>query len=190
MGDPKHPKKKYQTPKHPWQKARIDEEKILVKEYGLKNKREIWKMKTLLRNFTRQAKRVVTKTTPQFEKEKLQLLTRLQHLGLLSENTQVNDVLSLHLKNILDRRLQTFVYKKNLARSVKQARQFIVHEHIMVNNQKITSPGFLVPKMHEGTISFSSVSSLASPDHPEREILERKPKKRKVKMVRPMRRRR
>ena len=40
MGDPRKLRKKYYPPSHPWQKIRIDEEKILMKDYGFKNKKE------------------------------------------------------------------------------------------------------------------------------------------------------
>ena len=59
MGDPKFSRKKYETPSHPWQADRIKEENELIKKYGLKNKKEVWKVKSLLRNFRRDRKSVV-----------------------------------------------------------------------------------------------------------------------------------
>ena len=50
MGDPKKQRKKYETPLHPWQGERILAEKKIMEEYGLKNKKEIWKMNSMLRN--------------------------------------------------------------------------------------------------------------------------------------------
>ena len=41
MGDPKKNRKKYQTPTTAWSKSRIEEEAVLVKEFGFKNKK--WK---------------------------------------------------------------------------------------------------------------------------------------------------
>ena len=41
MGNPKRHRKKYSTPAHPWQRARIEEERELSKEYGFKNKKEM-----------------------------------------------------------------------------------------------------------------------------------------------------
>ena len=52
MGDPKQPRKKYDTPRHPWNKARIDAEKEIKKDYGLKNNKEIWKFNSKLKSFT------------------------------------------------------------------------------------------------------------------------------------------
>ena len=51
MGDPKKQRKKYTTPRHPWQRDRLDEERQLLKDYGLKNKKELWKFESLLRKF-------------------------------------------------------------------------------------------------------------------------------------------
>jgi small subunit ribosomal protein S4 len=184
MGDPKRTKKKYSTPLHPWQAERIEEEKALTKEYGFKNKTEIWKVTSLLRNFFRQTKRLAATKTEQAEKEKLLLLDRLKRLGLLPETALLDDILEITLKDLLERRLQTLVFRKGLARSMKQARQFIVHRHIKVGDNKITVPSYLVSKTEEGVITFSGTSSLASPDHPERKkeektTMPKKPKKKK-----------
>jgi len=186
MGDPKKTKKKYSTPIHPWQAERIEEERILTREYGFKNKTEIWKMNSILRNFLRQAKRLAAIKTEQSKKEKIQLLNRLIKLGLLPETASLDDVLDISLKDLLERRLQTLVFRKGMSRSIKQARQFIVHRHIMINNKKITVPSYLVSKAEEEAIVFSGKSSLFNPDHPERkkeekEQLPKKPKKTKPK---------
>ena len=73
MGDPKKIRKKYNTPMHPWEGKRIEEEKGLLREYGLKNKKEIWKMRAVLKGFSDQAKKLITATGVQAEKEKQQL---------------------------------------------------------------------------------------------------------------------
>jgi small subunit ribosomal protein S4 len=170
MGDPRKTKSKFSKPMHPWQKDRIEEEKALAKDYGFKNRREIWKLKTLLRNFYSRAKKIIATKTTQGEKEKIQLLTRLKSLGILNENADIEEVLGITLTNLMDRRLQSIVFKKSLARSMKQARQFITHGHIMVAGEKINAPGYLVLKKDNESIVFSPNSSLVSEDHPERVI--------------------
>ncbi|MBW2967739.1 30S ribosomal protein S4 [Candidatus Woesearchaeota archaeon] len=168
MGDPKKQRKKYSTPGHPWQRARIEEEKQLMHEYGFKNKTEIWKMVSFLRDATAQAKKLVTLSGPQAEKEKELLLSRLKRYGLLPAEAVLDAILSISLRDVLERRLQTIVYKKNLANSVKQARQFITHEHIMVADKIVTSPSYLVPLKEEGMIRFRDSSKISDPEHPER----------------------
>lgn len=168
MGHPKKIKKKYSTPSHPWQQTRIIEEKALVNEYGLKNKREIWKMASLLKNFTSQAKRLIPEKSAQSEREKKQLIGRLARLGFLPPNSDINEVLNLSVKNILERRLQTVVYKKGLSRSIGQARQFIVHEHIFIGDKKITIPSYIVRSGEESTIAFDQSSKLKDESHPAR----------------------
>ena len=174
MGDPKKHRKKYETPRHPWNKARIEEEKELIKEFGLANKKEIYKMNSLLRSFFLQAKQLITKTGEQAEKERAQLLGRLQRSGLLSSEAGFPEVLGISLKDLLERRLQTMVYKKMLANSVKQARQFITHKHIMINEKIITAPSYLVSLNEELVISFIAGSALSNPDHPERAAVQKK----------------
>ncbi len=168
MGDPKKHRKNYSAPGHPWQRERIDEEKKLMAEYGFKNKTEIWRMVSFLRSASAQAKKLVTLPGAQAEKEKELLLNRLRRYGLLSPEAGLDAILSISLRDVLERRLQTIVYKKNLANSVKQARQFITHEHISVGDRIITSPSYLVPLKEEVLISFKQTSSLDDPEHPER----------------------
>jgi len=181
MGDPKKPKKKYSTPTHPWEKTRIEEEKILVKEYGIKNKKELWKLESKLKNFKDQIKKLVSLTDEQAEKEKVQLMKKLHSLGLIKENAQPGDVLGLSLRDIMERRLQTIVFKKGLARSIKQSRQFIVHGHIFVGDKKVTVPNYLVKVTDESSLSFDPKSSLSDKMHPERIELKKAEKVKKVK---------
>jgi small subunit ribosomal protein S4 len=179
MGDPKKQKKKYQTPGHPWQKTRIDEEKNLIKEYGLKNKREIWKMDSKLRKFKSQVKKLITAPTKQKKIEKTQLLKKLQSLGLIKEAAQLDDVLSLTLKNVMERRLQTVLYRRGLAKTIKQARQMIVHQHVCIGNKKITMPSYLLKKDEEEKLSFSQYSPFSNKDHPARIIIGEKQQNKK-----------
>lgn len=180
MGAPSRLRTRISKPSHPWQGERIEEEKALIKEYGFRNKREIWKMSSLLRNFFNQTKSMIASTSSQSEKEKIQLLKKLSNLGITEENTKLEDVLGLSIRDILERRLQSIVFRKGMARSMKQARQFITHEHILVNGKKITAPSYLVPKALENTITFSVNSSLNDEMHPERKQEEKLPKKPKV----------
>lgn len=179
MGDPKKIRKKYQTPRHPWQKARIEEEGEIFKEYGTKNKREIWKMRSVLRDFSDRAKKLIAAKSAQAEKERKEMLAKLQSMGLISAEAGLDDVLGLNLRDILERRLETLVYKKGLARSMKQARQFIVHGHVMVGERKVNSPSYLVSVKEEGLIGFASKSTLNDPEHPERVVISESSAKKK-----------
>lgn len=140
MGDPKRQKKKYQRPGHPWQGARISNERLLLREYGLKNKKELWRATSLLRNWRAQARAM--NSLPKAEKDKTQkaLITKLYNLELVVKTAHLDDILALQIKDLLERRLQTLIYKQGLANTVKQARQFIVHNKIMVNGKSNSSP--------------------------------------------------
>lgn len=168
MGDPKRRRKKYSKPSHPWNKERIDEERILKKEYGLNKKNEIWKSASMLRKFKNQAKRLTTLSTKQAEIEKEQLIKKLTNLGLLEKGAGLENVLGIELKDILERRLQTLVLRKKLARTAHQARQFITHRHIAVADKVIEVPSYVVSVEEEKNISFRPTSGLSKEDHPER----------------------
>ena len=174
MGDIRRQRKKFSKPGHPWNKERILAEQELMKEYGLNRKKEIWKMNSMLSNFARQAKELISEKN---EQRKTQLLTKLVSLGLLEQGKGVEDVLSIKLKDIMERRLQTVVLRKSLARSIKQARQFIVHEHISIGDKKITIPSYLVRVSEEKQIKYADDSNFLDPDHPEKAVEEKAPKK-------------
>lgn len=171
MGDPRKRRKQYKTPGHPWQKARIDEEKVLTREYGFANKKEIWKVNTLLLSFKARAKKLLSATGDSANKDREELMGRLARLGILEESATVDDILGLSFRDIADRRLQSLVMRKGLARTVKQARQFIVHRHILVGDKKLSSPSYLVLKSEEESIAFVENSNLANEEHPERAVI-------------------
>lgn len=168
MGDPRKFRKKFTGPSHPWEGERIEGERKLIITYGLKNKKEIWKLTSKIRTYKKQVKKLTALATHQAEREKEQLQKKLVAYGLLEQHASLDAVLGLPVTSLMERRLQTVVYKKNLARSVKQARQFIVHGHILINGRKMTSPSHLVAVNEEPTITFFSGSTLSSADHPER----------------------
>ena len=169
MGDPKFPSKHYNTPSHPWQKVRIEEERAMIHQYGLRNKREIWKADTKVREMRRQARKLTAKANDsQAQKEKGLLLGKLNRLGMLEQDSALEDVLRMKPENILDRRLQTQVYLQGLSSTAKQARQLIVHGHISVEGAVTRVPGMIVTKLQEKNISYSPNSGLNSDLHPVR----------------------
>ena len=113
--------KQYSKPKRPFDKGRIDEEAGIKTEYGLKNKREIWRAEAKVRSMRQKAKKLITAPV----EEQKALFTRLQKIGL--NVNSIADVLGLEKKDYLDRRLQTVVAIKGLAPTTRTARQLIVH---------------------------------------------------------------
>ncbi|MEM0492764.1 MAG: 30S ribosomal protein S4 [Candidatus Thermoplasmatota archaeon] len=171
MGKPKFPRRKYAKPLHPWKEERIKTEKELIRKYGLKNHKEVWKAKTLLRKYRAQARELLGKISgsdPQVKKESEQLLLRLTRINLLPENPTLDDVLSLDVENILARRLQTLVYHRGLATTIKHARQLITHGHIAVGSRKVTIPGYIVTKDEDNLITYNPCSPLNTTSHPAR----------------------
>ncbi len=175
MGDPKLSRRKYDTPSHPWQGTRIKEENELTKKYGLKNKRELWKVQSELRNYRRQGRNLLARLRlgdEQAQKERKNLLKKLANLGVLPEDATLDDVLALDVERMLERRLQTLVYMKGLAYTAKQARQLIVHGHTNVNDRKVTVPGYMVKRHEEPSIAYNPYSPVANELHPLRPTAE------------------
>ena len=174
MGDPKFQRKKYSTPRHPWEKTRIDEERKLLNDYGLKNKRELWKSQSLLDSFRTQARSLQAKMRTSDENSRVQfqnMINRLNRYGILGANATLDDILSLTVDSILARRLETVVFRKHLAGTPKQARQLITHGQIMMNGRIVNIPSILVERSFEDTVDYNPHSPISDEDHPLRRVL-------------------
>ena len=166
MGYPGKSRKMFDKPSHPWQGVRINEEAELVKTYGLKNKREVWKAATTLRKYRREARKLLFDIQEvgergehaKFETEKF--LGRLKRLGLMKSDSSLDSVLTLGIEDLMDRRLQTQVQKQGLANSVRHARQLIVHGHIAVDGRRVTVPGYILPSAEQDLIEHYEGSPL------------------------------
>lgn len=160
MGDPKKMKKHYESPKKPWEKTRLEEERKIVMEYGIRRKKEIRRLETLIRDLRRRARLLIATKD---EKEAKLLIEKVLKMGLLAKaSPALEDILGIELKDMLERRLQTLVMKKGFANTLKQSRQFITHGHITLNGQKIISPNYIVTIAEETGIMFRTTSSLNS----------------------------
>jgi small subunit ribosomal protein S4 len=168
MGDPKKPKKKYRKPLMIWNEERIAKDKILMDEFGLKNKREIWKAESKLKSIHDQVKKLIADTSNQGKKESEQLINKLTSQNLISGSSKPEDVLSLTEEDLLNRRLQTLVFKKGLSRTIKQARQFITHNHISINGQVVNTPSYIVKISEESKVTFNPSSAISNEAHAER----------------------
>ena len=154
MGDPIRFRRKYSTPTQPWVSQRIQAENKIAAQYGLKNKVEIWKTEALLRKYRRLARHLIGARGAEAEKKTKILVDSLSRIGLLPAAATADDVLSLELRDFLDRRIQTIVYKKGIAMSALEARQFITHGHISYRGARHTTPGTIIPKSEEDKIIY------------------------------------
>ena len=161
----------YETPNHPFQGERIAEEGGLLGKYGLKNKEELWRAESELRQLRREARKLIGSAGGDVnvaESEGQEFLERLKRLGILGTEDTLDDVLALETTDILERRLQTLVYRKGLANTTPQARQFITHGHITVDGRRVRVPSYKVTVSEEDTLEFDSTSPLTDELHPER----------------------
>ncbi|MFP8958636.1 30S ribosomal protein S4 [Natrialbaceae archaeon A-CW3] len=162
--------KQYETPNHPYQGERIASEHSLLDRYGLKNKEELWRAQSELRSYRREARDllaqeqdddIVINRTEEF-------LGRLKRVGILDEADELGAVLSLEVEDVLERRLQTVAYRKGLAQTPQQARQFITHGHIVLDGQRQRVPSYVVDVDEEDLVGFDENSPVADELHPAR----------------------
>jgi len=158
--------KKYSRPKRPFDKSRIEEEAGIIKEYGLKNKREIWKAEAKIKTIREKAKKLVGAD----EKDIQDVLNRLNKIGL--DVHSIADVLSLDKKDYLNRRLQTIVAKKGLVSTPKTARQMITHKKVMVDGKIVNIPSKIIPVELENKITLKLSKKKMEPKAEEKELLE------------------
>lgn len=150
-------KKKLKKPRRLWDKERIEKEGKILKKFGLRWKREIWSAGSILRTFR---KRAMTLAARKDKKQEEILLKKLHRTGLLNKNADLSDVLTLIVEDILERRLQTIVFKKGLANTPKHARQLITHGHIAIDGRRTVYPSYLIPRELEDKIGFFKGSPL------------------------------
>jgi len=166
MGDPKKQRKKFDTPRFRWRKDVLQEELKLLGQYGLRNKHELWRHKTSLSKMRGIARSLISKSVEERTKMENELLATLKKKGILQETAVLDNVLDLTIDDILERRLQTIVFRKGLARTTFQSRQLITHGHITIDNRRVTIPGYIVRKEDEPTIVYSPESIIAKQEHP------------------------
>lgn len=153
MGAPKRNRKKFEKPKERWNLERIKADNTLKNEYGLKNMRELWKVQSEVSRIRRNARELLSGGEgSELIKEKI--IGRLTKLGIATQNTSLDDLLDLKENDLLNRRLQTVVYRKGLARTIRQARQITVHGFVAVNGRKVNRPGYLVSVAEESNIAY------------------------------------
>jgi len=153
--------KTYSTPRRPFEKARLDQELKLIGEFGLRNKREVWRVKLILANIRKAARELLTldEKEPRRLFEGNALLRRLVRIGVLDEGKMKLDyVLGLKIEDFLERRLQTQVFKLGLAKSIHHARVLIRQRHIRVRKQIVNVPSFVVRLDSQKHIDFSTKS--------------------------------
>jgi len=148
----------FSTPRRPYEKERLDQELKLIGEYGLKNKREVWRVKYTLAKIRKAARDllVLEDKDPRRLFQGNALLQRLVRIGVLEESRMKLDyVLGLKVEDFLERRLQTLVFKLGLAKSIHHARVLIRQKHIRVRKQVVNVPSFVVRLDSQKHIDFS-----------------------------------
>jgi small subunit ribosomal protein S4 len=166
LGAPRRNRRKFDKPKDIWNLARINADNALIKEYGLKNMSELWKVQSELSRIRGNVRLLLSGAAGMGNVEQA-LKTRLIKLGVIDNETPLEKLLELSEKSVLDRRLESVVYRKGLARSMKQARQLITHGFISINGRKFTVPGYLVKAEEEHKIGYYKPIDIAPASKPE-----------------------
>lgn len=156
---PKRKHKIYARPRRLFDKARIEEENSLIKKYGLKSKREIWKADSAVEKIRKQAKLLLTKTA----EEQNKFINKFKKQGFQIKS--IADILALNKEDYLKRRLQSVLVEKKLASTAKQARQFIAHKHVAIEGKKVNIPSYLISTEEEDKIELM----LAKKEKPKKE---------------------
>ena len=153
MGAPRRNRSKFEKPRDRWNIARIKNDRELLEQYGLKNMKELWKVQSEISRIRGNARKLLSGASQQGgEMEKI--VGRLSRLGVTTSNATLDDLLDLKENALLERRLQTVVFRKGLARSIEQARQLTVHGFISISGKKVNRPGYMVDSQTEKSIGY------------------------------------
>ncbi len=160
MGDPKYPRKAWRKPKRPLNYELKMEELQTLGTFGLRTKRELWKAHTELSRVRQQARSLLALTQKIRDEKEPILLKSLARIGLISNDATLDDVLNLKPTDLLARRLQTIVSNKLGFKTPYQARQAVIHGHIMVGDRKVDIPSYTVTVSEEDSVHFSPESKI------------------------------
>lgn len=160
MGDPKNPRRVWKKPKRPLNYDLKMEELKTLGTFGLKTKRELWKAHTELSRLRHQARSLLALRQEIRETKEPILLQSLSKVGLVEENSTLDDVLNLQVTDLLSRRLQTIVQKKFSFKTPYQARQAVVHGHVMIGDRIVNVPSYVVGLIEEKDVRLSPDSTL------------------------------
>ena len=152
MGDPKTSRRVWQKPKRPLNYDLIMDELKTLGTFGLKTKRELWKTQTELSRVRLQARSLLALRQDERERKEPILMQSLSKIGLVNEDSTLDDVLNLQVTDLLSRRLQTIAQKKLYFKTPYQARQAIVHGHIMIGDSVVTIPSYVVKTEEEAKV--------------------------------------
>lgn len=112
--------------------------------FGLKTKRELWKAHTELSRVRHQARSLLALGQEIRQEKEPILMKSLSRIGIVSGDSSLDDVLNLQVTDLLERRLQTVVMKKFGFKTPYQARQAVVHGHVMINDRIVNIPSYTV----------------------------------------------
>ncbi|MFA5108450.1 MAG: 30S ribosomal protein S4 [Candidatus Micrarchaeia archaeon] len=163
MGDPRKLRPKAETPRKVWDSERIKEESGLKREYGLKKTGELWTIAAELKR-TRRTARSFLSLGEEGEVRGQKIVAKLKKLGVVKSDIKVEDILALTVRDFLERRLQTLVLKRGLARTPNQARQLVTHGFISVKGRRVNIPSYLVTVDEEPSISYFKAIDISLPD--------------------------
>ena len=158
MGDTKNFRRVWKKPKRPLNfDLKMDELKILG-TFGLKTKRELWKARTELSRVRNQARSLLALRQDVREQKEPILMNSLSKVGYVQSDATLDDVLNLEINDLLGRRLQTIVQKKFYFKTPYQARQAVSHGHVLIGDQIVNIPSYLVNVDEEDKVKLTSES--------------------------------
>jgi len=145
-------RKVWKKPKRPLNYDLMMDELKTLGTFGLKTKKELWKTQTELSRVRLQARSLLALRQEERERKEPILIQSLSKIGLVDQNSTLDDVLNLQVNDLLSRRLQTMAQRILFFKTPYLARQAIVHGHVMIGDGVVTIPSYIVKTEEEAKI--------------------------------------
>merc|ERR1712203_1283352 len=150
-------------PKNNFDKVSFDREIFLIGDYGIKNKKEIYRYCSLISKIRNAARILIKSDLCEINNNRKahEFKRKLVKVGILdSDYCCFQKLFSININFFLSRRLQTIVRNNGISISIHNSRVIIRQKHILVEKVLVHFPSFQVKNDNSSRVQIRTGSFL------------------------------